>query len=165
MQCADPVTGSSGTPARGAKNRETKSASVPGAVTISANASSVSILAKSGRNSRTSVSEPKQNKGTILQEQLLLQHIVHEPFQKTWFAISIRSYKTTQASFKIFLTICITTVELLFCNRDLLFISNMTNTALAKFKESFLGWKVFRMESFPFRSSTGPMENIDGKFS
>ena len=39
MQWAEPVTGSSATPCRGAKKRETKSASRPGAVTRTANES------------------------------------------------------------------------------------------------------------------------------
>ena len=40
MQWADPVTGSSGTPSRGQKNRETKSALSPGAVTMTPRRSS-----------------------------------------------------------------------------------------------------------------------------
>src|SRR5690606_20682156 len=52
-QCAEPVTGSSGTPTLGAKNRETKSVSVPGAVTMTPRASIVARASMSGRRART----------------------------------------------------------------------------------------------------------------
>ncbi len=53
MQCAEPVTGSSGILERGAKKRETKSQSSPGAVTITPRVSSVSTLAMSGASAAT----------------------------------------------------------------------------------------------------------------
>ncbi len=51
--CAEPVTGSSSMPAPGAKNRETKSVSSPGAVAMMYGISSRLIAAKSGFSDAT----------------------------------------------------------------------------------------------------------------
>ena len=59
MQCAEPVTGSSGMPRDGTKNRETKSQSRPGAVAITAMWSRAATLAMSGFRARTSSSVSK----------------------------------------------------------------------------------------------------------
>ena len=59
MQWAEPVTGSSGMPTDGAKKRETKSQSRPGAVAITAMRSSAATFAMSGFSARTSSSVSK----------------------------------------------------------------------------------------------------------
>lgn len=57
-QCAEPVTGSSGTPTRGAKNRDTKSYAPPAerAVTMNPRPSTFASAAKSGAIARTASS-------------------------------------------------------------------------------------------------------------
>src|SRR5579862_1422327 len=56
VQCADPVAGSSGTPLAGAKKRETKSQSRPGAVTMIPNRSIAASFSMFGEIPRTSSS-------------------------------------------------------------------------------------------------------------
>ena len=58
MQCAEPVTGSSGMPARGAKKRDTKSQVSPGAVAMTPRVSSAATLFMSGASAATSASLP-----------------------------------------------------------------------------------------------------------
>ena len=61
MQCAEPVTGSSGIPCAGAKKRDTKSQSLPGAVAITANLSSRFQLLHIGLKSADFLFRPIHN--------------------------------------------------------------------------------------------------------
>ena len=67
MQCADPAAGSSGTPCPGAKKRETKPQSHPGAVAIIPKRSVVASLNKSGLRLRAWSSLAKIN-ATVMKD-------------------------------------------------------------------------------------------------